>query len=125
MTNTILLFLLCVGIGWSQDKPTSIWWVHGSVVAHMMSATQDGLSSWKQGEGNAFYTTTTGPQTGHFYRSGAGKMAGITVGTCVVSEVVAHFKPKWRKYTAAINFGATAAHVGVTTSNVIRNPYYR
>ena len=125
MRNTILLSLLYVGIGLAQDKPISIWWVHGSVVAHMMSATQDGLSSWKQGEGNAFYTTTTGPQTGHFYRSGAGKMAGITIGTCVVSEIVVYFKPKWRKYVAVLNFGAATAHVGITTSNVIRNPYYR
>ena len=109
----------------AQQKPTSIWWVHASVAVHMMSAAQDGLSSWKQSEGNALYATATGPQAGHFYRQGAGRMAASTLGAVAVSELVAHFKPTWRKYIAALNFGAAAAHVGVTTSNVIRNPYYR
>jgi hypothetical protein len=109
----------------AQEKPTSIWWVHASVAAHMMSAAQDALSSWKMAEANPLYVTQTGPQAGHFYHTGAGRMAGATLGICAISEVVAHFKPRWRKYIAALNFGAAAAHVGVTTSNVVRNPYYR
>ena len=109
----------------AQEKPTSIWWVHGAVVAHMMSATQDGLSSWKQSEANPIYTTQAGPQAGHFYRTGAGRMTASTLSVVAVSEVVAHFKPGWKKYIAALNFGAATAHVGVTASNVVRNPYYR
>ena len=124
------LFWLCMSPCLRADdlkpKPsTSMWWVHGSIAAHMMSAAQDGLSSWKQAEGNALYTTQTGPQTGHFYRQGAGRMAGITVGVCAVSDLVAHFRPRWRKYIAAVNLGAAGAHTAVTTSNVVRNPYYR
>jgi len=109
----------------AQQKPTNIWWVHASVAAHVMSAAQDGLSSWKQAEGNALYTTKVGPQTGHFYRTGAGRLAASTLGSAAVSEVVAHFKPKWRRYIAALNFGGAAAHVAVTTSNVVRNPWFR
>lgn len=120
-----LFYLLMAPYLRAQEKPASIWWVHGAVAAHMMSAAQDGLSSWKQAEGNALYTTQTGPQAGHFYRAGAGRMAGATLGAAAVSEVVAHFRPGWRKYVAALNLGAAAAHVGVTTSNVVRNPYYR
>jgi hypothetical protein len=52
-------------------------------------------------------------------------MAAITGGIILVSEVVGIVKPKWRKYVAAFNFVGAAVHVGVTTSNVVRNPYYR
>ena len=103
----------------------SSWWVHGSVVAHAMAAAQDGLSSWKQGELSPLYADKTGQWAGHFYRTGAGRLAGITLGIVAVSEVVGHFKPKWRKYVGVLNFGAAAAHAGITTSNVVRNPYYR
>ena len=123
--KTIFAGLILMVGAFAQQKPTSIWWAHASVAAHAMSAAQDGLSSRHQAEANVLYTTPTGPQAGHFYRTGAGRMAASTLGVVAVSEVVAHFKPGWRKYIAALNFGAAAAHVGVTTSNVIRNPYYR
>ena len=60
-----------------------------------------------------------------FLSSGCWQNAGITVGVCAVSELVAHFRPRWRKYIAAVNLGAAGAHTAVTTSNVVRNPYYR
>ena len=121
----VLGFCLSLGLQAADPQKPSVWWIHAPVTAHLMSAAQDGLSSWKQGEGNSLYVTTTGPQAGHFYRSGAGKLAGITIGICTISEVVGYLKPGWRRYIGAVNLGAAASHVGITTANVIRNPYYR
>lgn len=124
MRYAILILAISAPL-WCQPKPPSPWWVHASVVAHAMAAAQDGLSSWKQGEGNGLYADASGPQRGHFYRTGAARLAGITFDIVAISEGLGALKPKWRKYIAALNFGAAAAHVGVTASNVIRNPYYR
>src|ERR1035438_7548235 len=90
------LFWLCMSPCLRADdlkpKPsTSMWWVHGSVAAHMMSAAQDGLSSWKQAEGNALYTTQTGPQTGHFYRQGAVQAEGNALYTTQTGPQTGHF----------------------------------
>jgi hypothetical protein len=119
----ILLFVFTTLID-AQQKP-STWWVHASVVAHAMAAGQDGLSSWKQGELSPLYAEASGLQRGHFYRTGAARLTGVTLGIVAVSEVLGALKPKWRKYIGILNLAAAAAHVGVTTANVVRNPYYR
>lgn len=126
--KTLILFAIATSTLVAQTtivKSVSPWWVHGSVIVHMMSATQDGLSSWKQAEKNKLFITTSGPQVGHFYRQGAGRMAGITLGLVGASEIVSYFKPGWRRYIATLNFGAAGSHIAVTTYNVIQNPYYR
>ena len=122
----LLIFACSFGLSAQtiQPKP-SMWWVHCGALAHMMSAAEDGLSSWKQGESSVLYAQSSGSQSGHFYRTGADRMTGITLGIVAASYAVAYIHPGWRKYVGILNLGAAAAHQGVTVSNVIRNPYYR
>jgi hypothetical protein len=128
MTKFLLSLTLAAGMVVAappaQQKP-SAWWVHGTVAAHIMAASLDGLSSWKQPESNPLYAEATGPQTGRFYRKGAARLAGITLSIGAVSEAVGWLKPSWRRYVGALNAGAAAVHEGVAVSNVVRNPYYR
>lgn len=127
----IRIYLLLIGFvaslqAQALDPPRpSMWWVHCSVAAHIMSATEDGLSSWKQAEGNRLYAQSGGPQTSHFYRTGAGRMTGLTLGAVAVSYAVAYIHPSWRKYIGILNLGAAAAHQAVVVNNVVQNPYYR
>ena len=127
ITRHLTLILLTLGLhAQTLDPPKpSMWWVHCTAAAHMMSAAEDGLSSWRQSEGNRLYAQSSGPQSGHFYRTGAGRMTGITLGAVAVSYALAYIHPGWRKYIGIVNLGAAAAHQGVVVSNVVRNPYYR
>lgn len=124
-----LLGLMLVSLlGFAQEpvsKPPSAWWVHGSVFAHLTFAAMDGLSSWKQGEGNVIYQQNSGIYAGRFYRSGAARLTGITLSFGAASELLGILHPKWRRYISGANLGAAGAHVGVTVSNIARNPYYR
>ncbi|MGP8246291.1 MAG: hypothetical protein ACLQVN_17445 [Bryobacteraceae bacterium] len=128
MTKLLLFSIVAAGMAVAappaQQAP-SAWWVHGTVAAHIMAAALDGLSSWKQAESNPLYAEAAGPQTGRFYRTGAARLAGITLSIGAVSEAVGWLKPSWRRYVGALNAGAAAAHEGVAVSNLVRNPYYR
>jgi len=103
----------------------SWWWVHGPVLAHMSTAALDGFSSWKQGEGNSLYVQESGPQQGHFYRTGAARLTGITLGIAAASYVVGRVHPGWRKYVGVFNLSCAGAHLGTVVNNVVQNPYYR
>jgi hypothetical protein len=107
-----------------QPKPPA-WWVHGTVAAHIMAASLDGLSSWKQPESNPLYAEAAGPQAGRFYRMGAARLAGITLSIGAISEVAGRLKPSWRRYVGALNASAAAIHAGAAVSNLVRNPCYR
>jgi hypothetical protein len=103
----------------------SWWWVHGPVLAHMSAAALDGFSSWKQGEANSLYVQESGPQEGHFYRTGAARLTGATLGIAAASYFVGWVHPGWRKYVGVFNLSCAGAHLGTVVYNVVQNPYYR
>jgi hypothetical protein len=67
----------------------------------------------------------TGPQQGHFYRTGAARLTGITLGIAAASYVVAWVHPGWRRYIGVLNLSCADAHLGTVVYNVVQNPYYR
>jgi hypothetical protein len=123
---SVIIFAFAI---WGQSsappKNPSAWWVHGPEIVHTLAAAVDGLSSWKQPEANPMYVTRSGYQAGNFYRLGAQRMTAITLGVVGISELLGHFRPRWRKYVGALNLGMAAAHIGIGAYNVARNPYYQ
>ena len=104
--------------------PTA-WWLHGPCALQATMAFADGLSSWRQGEGNVLLVETFGPQAGHFYRTGAARLGAFTGGIVAASYVVGYLKPSWRRYIGILNLGMGAGHAGAVAYNLRENPIYR
>ena len=97
-----------------------------AIGVHLTGHLIDGLTSWKQPEGNPLLATKTGPQAGHFYREGVNRKMLMGGSAAVLTLILAKKYPKLRPVLVWANVGAGVGFATVGgLGNIIRNPYYR
>ena len=122
MTRHLIVWFLSALCLFGQSIPPKrqAKWLHVATGAHLTMALADGLSSWKQPEGNALLATN-----GRFQERGAQRMGLISVGIVAASYTIGHFRPGWKKHLAVFNLSMAGVHGGVTAYNLRTNPHFK